>query len=37
VEHAGTGTRCTLMITIWHPDLNALERAFLGQVAKLVS
>lgn len=36
VEHEGTAVRCTLMITIWHPDLNALERAFLAQAARRV-
>lgn len=29
VEHNGTETRYTLMITVWHPDLNKLERMFL--------
>lgn len=35
VEHAGTRTRYTLMITFWHPELSALERLFLGTVVRL--
>jgi len=30
VEHAGSRVRYTLMVTFWHPDLNAFERSFLG-------
>jgi aspartyl/asparaginyl beta-hydroxylase (cupin superfamily) len=36
VEHAGAAIRYTLMVTIWHPELNAAERAFLQQAAKLI-
>ena len=32
VENGGAAVRYTLMITFWHPELNALERAFLGRV-----
>lgn len=35
VEHAGSSTRYTLMITFWHPELNALERSLLRQVVRM--
>jgi len=35
VEHAGARTRYTLMITFWHPELGAVERAFLSRVVRL--
>ena len=34
VEHAGTQTRYTLMVTFWHPELTWLERMFLKQVVR---
>lgn len=34
VENAGTGVRCTLMITFWHPSLSRLERWFLGRILR---
>ena len=34
VENTGVTIRYTLMITFWHPELNALERAFLKQVIR---
>ena len=34
VENTGVTVRYTLMITFWHPELNALERAFLKQVIR---
>ena len=34
VDHEGTGVRCTLMITFWHPELNALERTFFRRVVQ---
>jgi aspartate beta-hydroxylase len=37
VEHGGKETRCTLMITIWHPGLSRLERAYLDLAARLVA
>lgn len=37
VEHTGTQTRCTLMITIWHPGLSSLERAYLNAAARVVA
>jgi aspartyl/asparaginyl beta-hydroxylase (cupin superfamily) len=37
VEHTGTETRYTLMVTVWHPDLSALERGFLRAVTTKVS
>jgi aspartyl/asparaginyl beta-hydroxylase (cupin superfamily) len=35
VDHDGTGVRCTLMITFWHPELHALERTFLRHVVQI--
>lgn len=37
VEHKGTQTRYTLMVTFYHPDLSALERKFLHAVTTSVS
>ena len=37
VEHHGTKTRFTLMVTVWHPDLSAVERGFLRAVTKSVA
>jgi len=34
VEHNGPDVRCTLMITFWHPELNALERTFFRRVVQ---
>jgi Aspartyl/Asparaginyl beta-hydroxylase len=34
VEHSGKELRYTLMVTFWHPDMNALERALLKAVLK---
>ena len=34
VGHTGPQVRYTLMVTFWHPDLNALERAMVAQVLK---
>jgi aspartyl/asparaginyl beta-hydroxylase (cupin superfamily) len=34
VDHDGGGLRCTLMITFWHPELTALERAFFRRVVQ---
>jgi len=33
VENRGDDIRYTLMITVWHPDLNAAERALLRRIA----
>jgi hypothetical protein len=30
VEHTGSKTRYTFMITLWHPELNGVERALLS-------
>ena len=35
VEHTGSRTRYTLMITFWHPALNPLERTLLRQVVRM--
>jgi aspartyl/asparaginyl beta-hydroxylase (cupin superfamily) len=35
VDNVGSKRRYTLMITFWHPELSALERAFLSQVVKI--
>ncbi len=35
VEHSGPRRRYSLMITFWHPDLSAAERAFLAQVVRM--
>ena len=37
VEHKGTKTRFTLMVTFWHPDLSPIERGFLRAVTKSVA
>lgn len=37
VEHSGTQTRFTLMVTFWHPDLSPIERGFLRTVTKSVA
>lgn len=37
VEHKGTETRFTLMVTFWHPDLSAIERGFIRSVTKSVA
>jgi aspartyl/asparaginyl beta-hydroxylase (cupin superfamily) len=37
VEHDGPGVRCTLMITFWHPELNALERTFFRRAVQSAS
>lgn len=34
VEHTGTQTRYTLMVTFWHPELTWLERIFLKRVVR---
>lgn len=34
VEHTGPGVRYTLMITFWHPELNALERSFFRRIVQ---
>jgi len=36
VEHTGSEIRYTLMVTVWHPELNPAERFFLEQAAKLI-
>jgi aspartyl/asparaginyl beta-hydroxylase (cupin superfamily) len=36
VEHTGPRTRYTLMVSLWHPQLNAMERAFLRQVSRFM-
>jgi ornithine lipid ester-linked acyl 2-hydroxylase len=36
VDHKGSRTRYTLMITFWHPDLNRLERAVLRSLSKSI-
>ena len=35
VQHDGPRRRYSLMITFWHPDLGAAERAFLAQVVRM--
>lgn len=35
VEHGGSQTRYTLMITFWHPELSRVERAFLSRIVRL--
>ncbi len=34
VEHSGNQIRYTLMITMWHPELNAIERGILGALIR---
>jgi aspartyl/asparaginyl beta-hydroxylase (cupin superfamily) len=34
VDNAGTERRFTLMVTLWHPELSALERLFLRHVVR---
>jgi aspartyl/asparaginyl beta-hydroxylase (cupin superfamily) len=34
VEHKGDQLRCTLMVTFWHPEMNALERALVATIFK---
>ena len=34
VEHSGNQIRYTLMTTMWHPELNGLERAFLAAIIR---
>ena len=36
VENSGSKTRYTLMITFWHPELNAIERQLLYRVVRTV-
>jgi aspartyl/asparaginyl beta-hydroxylase (cupin superfamily) len=36
VDNAGTERRYTLMITFWHPELNALERQLLHRAVRTV-
>jgi aspartyl/asparaginyl beta-hydroxylase (cupin superfamily) len=36
VTHSGPATRYTLMITLWHPDLNWAERTVLRLLAKSI-
>ena len=35
VEHSGSRTRFTLMITFWHPELSAVERTLLRRVVRM--
>lgn len=35
VENGGSGVRCTLMITFWHPSLSWPERWFLGRILRM--
>ncbi len=37
VEHKGTETRFTLMVTFFHPDLSAIERWFVREMTKFAS
>jgi aspartyl/asparaginyl beta-hydroxylase (cupin superfamily) len=34
VEHTGDKVRYTLMVTFWHPEMNALERAMLAALLR---
>ncbi len=34
VEHLGNQVRYTLMVTFWHPELNAVERGLIGTLLK---
>jgi aspartyl/asparaginyl beta-hydroxylase (cupin superfamily) len=34
VEHTGAQVRYTLMVTFWHPDLNAVERSLLAAMLR---
>jgi hypothetical protein len=34
VEHSGDKVRYTLMVTFWHPELNALERTLMSTLLK---
>lgn len=36
VEHSGNQTRHTLMITMWHPELNVIERGILGALIRAI-
>ncbi len=36
VRHGGSDTRYTLMVTLWHPEINFAERAFLSVAARLI-